>query len=69
MVAALLVFAVGPSECGLESGTKDVGAPCTRAGECLPELTCASGVCAEPGDASTSDGGRGPNPEPPPAGP
>ncbi|MCA9611768.1 MAG: hypothetical protein H6721_23275 [Sandaracinus sp.] len=49
---ASLAFVVGPSECGLETGTKDVGAPCTRDGECLPELVCTSGVCASVPDAS-----------------
>jgi hypothetical protein len=45
-----LVLCAGPSECGLESGTKDVGAACTRDGECLPGLVCARGVCSEPAD-------------------
>lgn len=58
-------FLVGPSSCGLESGTGGVGAPCTRDRDCQGDLVCRRGVCAlpevdggldaSPGDADVGD--------------
>ncbi|MBX3248130.1 MAG: hypothetical protein KF901_13205 [Myxococcales bacterium] len=58
-------FLVGPSSCGLESGTGGVGAPCTRDRDCEGDLVCRRGVCAlpevdggldaSPGDADVGD--------------
>lgn len=55
MIASLAALCLAPSECGLESGTKDVGAPCTRDGECLLGLQCVRGVCSDEGDADVPD--------------
>ncbi|MCU0676039.1 MAG: hypothetical protein MUE69_25010 [Myxococcota bacterium] len=55
MMVSLAVLCLAPAECGLESGTKDVGAPCTRDGECLLGLQCVSGVCSDGADADVPD--------------
>ncbi|MAT26878.1 MAG: hypothetical protein CMN29_18330 [Sandaracinus sp.] len=38
-------------ECGLDVARRGVGEACTRDSECLEELVCSGGVCAEVGDA------------------
>ena len=59
MIASLAALCLAPAECGLESGTKDVGAPCTRDGECLLGLQCVRGVCSDGGDADVPDADAG----------
>lgn len=57
VIVSLAALCLAPAECGLESGTKDVGAPCTRDGECLLGLQCVRGVCSDGRDADVPDAG------------